>query len=414
MRGLDPRINAVQPERPLDFLDLWRRGTAWMPGTRPGMTDNVLKHKRFPPPWIPGRAKAFSFGVVLLLRAAVMVLAAWGLAYPEARAADIEVADPAPIVWTGIDHELGAALSTARQRALGKAQARFNQVMTTISGRVEHDFIPWYASFGRRKIEELQAYNHFAADKARQLLTGEIRDSGTPALKATFEHEFSLRVLKPAETREAFRVLARDAWTDYAAALNDELRRIQRQHDIPFEVWTRHLETLPALAYTDGDGRLVTVPFGGLAEPGPVGGELASIIGRRLIDRFERLPTITEHGSLATPDGTSIFAVGQSALLYFGSYVLYWIVLFFLVQSGLIPINLSGALIGWIVWEIFAWGSWIGYEALGFQETHAVLVSTIQAHTDAFLSQARTFIGDFGDTGPFRVLHQIERSLPPP
>ncbi|MBF0130661.1 MAG: DUF1176 domain-containing protein [Alphaproteobacteria bacterium] len=28
MRGLDPRIHAVPPERPLGFLDLWRRGTA--------------------------------------------------------------------------------------------------------------------------------------------------------------------------------------------------------------------------------------------------------------------------------------------------------------------------------------------------------------------------------------------------
>ncbi|MEO5373892.1 MAG: hypothetical protein H7840_06375 [Alphaproteobacteria bacterium] len=351
----------------------------------------------------------------------VAVLAAWGLALPPAaRAAGGEAADSAAsadtaaIAWAEVDREVLTAVTTARQRALGRAQGRFNQMMTAISGRVEHNFIPWYASFGRRKIEELQAYNHFATDKVRQFLTGEARDSGTPALVATFEHEFSLRVLKPTETREAIRVLARDTVADYSAALNEELHRIQRQHGISFEQWTAHLATLPPPTYAGGDGRPVTIPFGVLAEPGPLWGELASIIEHRLVDRFERLPTIADQTRLVTPDGVSIFAVGQNVMVYFSTYVIYWILLLILIQSGVIPVSLFGALIGWIVWEIFAWGSWIGYEALGFEETRAALTTTIQAHADTFFTHARGFIGDFGDAGPFRGLHQIERSLAHP
>lgn len=330
---------------------------------------------------------------------------------PAARATGVDAEPIPPAVWAEVDRDLAEVPSTARQRALGRAQVRFNQMVTVISGRVEQDFIPWYASFARRKLEELQAYNHFATDKIREFATGEVRDSGTPALIATFEHEFSGRVLKPAETREAMRVLARDTVADYATAMHDEFRRIQRQHAIPFEHWVKHLETLPPMTYVGGDGRTVAVPFGVAGEPGPVWGELAAVIDARLMDRVGRLPPVGDPAKLVTPDGVSIFAVGQNVMVYFSTYVVYWILLLILIQSGVIPVSLFGALIGWIVWEIFAWGSWIGYEALGFEETRVALATTIQAHTDVFFTHSRAFIGDFGDSGPFRVFHQIERSL---
>lgn len=361
-----------------------------------------------------GYIRISSFQLRLPLLVAVVILAVWGGACPITPAAAMEPVDSPPIAWTEVDRELAAALSTARLRAFGKAQVRFSQLMTAVSGRVEHDFIPWYASFGRRKIEELQAYNHFATDKARQFLTGEARDSGTPVLVATFESEFSRRVLKPDEMREAIRVLARDIMADYSSTINEEVRQIQRKHGIPFELWMQHLGAAPTLAYVGEDGRSVEVPIGNLVDPGPVWGELALVTERRLTDRFERLPSIVDHGKLVVSDGTSIFAVGQNVAVYFSTYIIYWIVLFFLVQSGLIPISFSGALIGWIVWEIFAWGSWIGYEALGFEETRAALTTTIQFHADAFFAQARTFIGDFSDSGPFRALYQVERSLSRP
>lgn len=339
---------------------------------------------------------------------AVLVLASPLAAQP---LADPVAVPDAGIAWAEVDREIAAALATARLRTFGKAQGRFNQMMTATSGLVESDFIPWYTSFARRKLEELQAYNHFATDTARRVFTGEDRDTGTPALIATFEHQFSTRVLKPAESREALRVLARDTVADYAAAVGAEFRRVQKQHDIPFADWTSHLATLPNGSYVGGDGRPIAVPIGLLAGPGPVWNDLTAVVAERLNDRFARLPPIADRDKLVTPDGDSIFAVGKNVSVYFGSYLLYWILLIILIQSGVIPVNLFGALIGWVIWEIFAWGTWIGFEALGFEHTRAALTTTIQAHTDAFFTQARSFIGDFGDSGPFRLFHQLERSL---
>jgi hypothetical protein len=99
--------------------------------------------------------------------------------------------------------------------------------------------------------------------------------------------------------------------------------------------------------------------------------------------------------------------VGKNAGLYFGSYVIYWIFLIILIRSGVIPISIFGALIGWVLWETFAWGSWIGLEYLDYEQTKAQLEPVIIDRCDIYFTQMRAILTDHSPTGPFKALFQL-------
>ncbi|MFN3075467.1 MAG: hypothetical protein ABT940_01025 [Alphaproteobacteria bacterium] len=317
------------------------------------------------------------------------------------------------IPWTEVNRDIGAALATARERSLAKARLDLDVTLNRISARVDHDFIPWYTSFTRRKIEELVAYNNFASDKVYTFFTGETRDTTTPPLIATFEEQFNERVLRPPETVEALRVLARGVTTEYAETVSSEFRRIEARFTIPPEIWAAHLKGLPPVSFVGGNGQPVLISLDQLATPGPapMWREMERVLASRLVGRFERLPSIL--GPRMTPgaDEERMFSVGRDVGVYFASYVVYWIFLLFLIQSGVIPLSLFSALLGWILWEAMAWGTWIGYEAIGFEQTRVRLGMAIEAHANTFFTYANVFLGDYGQNGPFKALYHLEETL---
>lgn len=313
-----------------------------------------------------------------------------------------------PVVWPEIDRELRGAFVAARARALAEARQRLDGLVDGMRRRVAEDFLPWYLSFARRKIEELRAYNLFALDKLHGAVTGRHRDTASPALIATFEEQFGERVLAREATRTALGGLAQDVADRYGAALADEMRQIQRRHGVPFAEWTRHLDALAPLVFTGADGRPVPLPVAELVNPGPGRVILGEALAEDLLMRFDRLPAVADRDHMIGPDGRSVFAVGENAGLYFGSYLVYWAVLLILVQSGVVPGSLFGALIGWVIWEIFAWGTWIGYEALDFEQTRAALAPVIGEHLVAWLDRALAVLGDVGPGGAFRTLYQFD------
>ncbi|CAK0764549.1 hypothetical protein CCP3SC1AL1_3570002 [Gammaproteobacteria bacterium] len=270
--------------------------------------------------------------------------------------------------------------------------------------------MPWYLSFGRRKLEEIRAYNTFAMSWIGGLASGNFQDESRRILVKTFEDEFSGRVLTPMETRQTLQVIGREVAQDYGSRVVSALQTLQQQRGLSFPKWQKYLERLPSGHLTLGEKPML-VPLPALAAPDPIREVLGEDIGKSLVERFVSFPTIAaDHSDLQVRDGRSIFEVGRNAWAYYGSYVIYWIILISLIRSGFIPINLSGALVGWLIWETFAWGSWITWESLDFEQTRLQLEPIIVHHSDIYFSGMRSALTDPGDQGPFQVLHALERS----
>lgn len=333
---------------------------------------------------------------------------------PVSPASAAPVALPSTGNWEAADKAISEALVDAVRQSRGLGLKRLNNLVNVLNDRVGTTFVPWYLSFGRRKLEELGAYNAYALDWIHGVVTGEFQDTGTPALMATFEQQFVEQVLKPEETRHALMEVGREVALDFGNRMSHALQRIQEEKNIPFARWNRHLEEMPPLVFTAVDGSPMTLPVTALTGPDRGWHDLGAAVGGALGQRFDRLPSIVEPAKLVASSGESIFAVGQHVGLYFGSYLAYWIVLLILVRTGVIPINLFGALVGWLLWEIFAWGSWIGLESLDFDKTRAVLEPVIFDHADAYFRHVRTLLTETSAAGPFKALLQLVPHLPGP
>ncbi|MEO5335742.1 MAG: hypothetical protein H7841_02440 [Magnetospirillum sp. WYHS-4] len=326
---------------------------------------------------------------------------------PVASAFAAPLPPPSAEDWESVDRQIAEILLTARRESQALAQKRISELAHALNERVSSAFLPWYLSFARRKLEELRAYNYYAVDWLHNLATGETRDSGTPALMATFEEQFSEQVMKPEDTRRRLQGIGRETAQEFGSRVARSLQLLQEERGISFAQWNRRLMDLPPLNFTGAAGQPIRMTLNALTAPDPVWHDLGAAIGAGLASRFERVPSIVDKARLVTPKGESIFAVGQHVGLYFGSYVVYWVGLLILVHLGIIPINLFGALIGWLAWEIFAWGSWIGLESLDFEQTRAELEPVILNHADAYFAQVRNLLADLGPSGPFKALLQL-------
>jgi hypothetical protein len=309
--------------------------------------------------------------------------------------------------WETVDKAIAGIVAVARQQALSLAQKKVNGLVNVLNERVATAFVPWYASFGRRKLEELRAYNFYALDWLHRLRTGEVRDTGTPALTATFEEQFAEQVLRPEDTRRTLMTIGKETAQEFGGRVAHGLQLLQEERGISFAQWNRHLANMPPLTFTGPDGHPVKLSIVALTAPDPAWHDLGATVGKALVARFDRHPPIADRSRLVTAKGESIFAVGQHAGLYFGSYVVYWVFLLILIRMGVIPVSLFGALLGWVAWEIFAWGSWIGLESLDFEQTRAELEVVILGHADAFFAQFRGQLADLTLSGPFKALWQL-------
>jgi hypothetical protein len=188
------------------------------------------------------------------------------------------------------------------------------------------------------------------------------------------------------------------------------LQSLQERRGLSFSKWRKYLQNLPPGKLTLEEKPML-VPLPALAAPDPIREVLGEDIGKALVDRFTSFPTVaSDYSDLQVRDGRVIFEVGRNAWTYYGSYVVYWIILISLIRSGFIPINLSGALVGWLIWETFVWGSWIAWESLDFEQTRLQLEPIIVNHSDAYFAGMRATLTDPGAEGPFQVFHALERS----
>jgi hypothetical protein len=313
-------------------------------------------------------------------------------------------------ITPGMDAEIIVAMAEARQEAIGLGQRKVAALVSTLGQRVQGEFVPWYLSFGRRKLEEIRAYNTFAMSWLGGLASGNFEDESRKILIKTFEDEFSARVLTPMATRKELQAVGREVAQDYGTRVTLALQNIQEKRSISFSRWQKYIEKLPPGQLTLADKPMV-IPLPALAAPDPIREVLGDEMGKALVERFSSFPTVaSDYSDLQVRDGRVIFEVGRNAWAYYGSYVVYWIILISLIRSGLIPINLTGALFGWMIWETFTWGSWIVWESLDFEETRQQLEPIIVHHSEAYFTGMRATLTDPGMDGPFQVLHALERS----
>ncbi|CAK0758199.1 conserved hypothetical protein [Gammaproteobacteria bacterium] len=385
-------------------LDAWavglhRRFTAWL----------TVIRLRFAA-WASWRHPVWLVALALLVAVLILVRGPSHPVAPVHRPVPSVVPVSPPKLGTGMDAAIVAALAGARQEAVGLGQRRVAALVGTLAQRVQTVFVPWYLSFGRRKLEEIRAYNTFAMSWIGGLASGNFQDESRRILVKTFEDEFSARVLTPMETRQALQAIGREVAQDYGSRVTLALQNIQERRAISFPKWQKYLEKLPP-GQLSLAAKPMVVPLPALAAPDPIREVLGEDIGKTLVDRFTQFPSVaSDHSDLQVRDGRSIFEVGRNAWAYYGSYVIYWIVLISLIRSGFIPINLSGALVGWLIWETFAWGSWITWESLDFEQTRLQMEPLIVHHSDNYFVGMRATLTDPGPEGPFQVLHVLERS----
>ena len=354
---------------------------------------------------------------------AALTLVLWPGRPDRPAAPTVKISETAPLTpamrplpardWGKIESRVAELLTTARLQQSMALQERVSAFSSTLRGRVERTFLPWYLSFGRRKLEELGAYNLYARDRLTEWMGGGRQESAQVKLITTFEAEFAKQVLRPDETRHTLRRIAQDVADGYANRVAIGLREIQNDDAISFADWQTFLARHPPLVFTDAHGRRRQVPLAALASPDPSWVEIGDAIGDAAIQRFDRLPSIIDLTALVDSDGRSIFSAGENAAIYFGSYLLYWAVLIILLRTGVIPFSIFSFLLGWILWEIFAWGSWIGIEYFDFEQTRARLAPVIETRTDAYLGHFTASIADSGPMGPLQVLYHLERKPQP-
>jgi len=354
--------------------------------------------------WISWRQPLWLLGVALLATALWVVRSPPRLSAPFAT---IGVRVPKP----AIDPAFLATMEAARQESVELGQRRLTGLIGTLSKRVESSFFPHYLSFSRRKLEEIRAYNTFALGQVKAIFGGVRLDAATPILIATFEDDFSDRVLTPPATREALRNVGREVARHYAMLVAMGLQKFQESRGISFAQWQRYLEGIPpGQVHVEGQASL-DVPLATLAAPDPMRDRLGVAIGTALEGRFTSFPKVTaDLDGLRMPDGRSIFDVGRNVWAYYGSYVVYWIVLIILLRSGIVPINLFAFLLGWLAWETFVWGIWIGLESVDFEQTKIQLEPIILHQTDTYFAGLRAALTDPGGGGPFQILWGVEQA----
>ncbi|CAA7618283.1 hypothetical protein MCP1_210071 [Candidatus Terasakiella magnetica] len=368
-----------------------------------------------PPRIGPRRRKALIVALTTLAVAFVLTLG-WLVLHPPSvapQAPPSVVAAAAgallpPHDWRAVDRKVANLLMTARLQQELILQSRIGVLSGTFRTRVERDFLPWYLSFGRRKLEELDAYNLYARDRLVEWTGGGVQNSAQAKLVATFESEFSRQVLRSDDTRKALRQLGQDLGEGYAGRVAAGLREIQEAEALSFSAWQAYLSQLAPLSYVTSEGQRVSVPVSSLASPDPVWLDLGREMGERVAARFDRMGSIINMSALVDPKGHSIFAAGENAGVYFGSYLVYWTALIILLRSGLIPFNIFGMLLGWLLWESMSWGTWIGFEYLDFEQTRNALAPVIEARAEAYFSQLTPLLADLGPRGPLGVLYQLE------
>ncbi|CAK0778894.1 conserved membrane hypothetical protein [Gammaproteobacteria bacterium] len=307
-----------------------------------------------------------------------------------------------------VDPSILWALTEARIGSVADGTRRINQLIGVMGQRVEVAFLPWYLSFARRKLEEIQAYNAFARDWLYSGFGSPPHDSSTPLLAETFNREFTEKVLNPPETRQYLQLVSRDIAIDYGARLNSALLRVQEERGLSVAEWRRYLESLtPLVVWLDG--QTLNIPVASLAGPDPIRNRLAGAIASDLTARFDTRPVVSDERGMVAPNGENLFAVGKHVWIYIGSYLLYWVLIILLIRTGFIPMSLFRALVGWMLWEIFAWGSWLAWESLDFEQTRAQWQPIILQHADVYLNHLRARLIDPDPNGPFNVLYQMER-----
>ncbi len=320
-------------------------------------------------------------------------------------------ASAVPKLSTGMDADIIALLAAARQESVGLGQRRVAALMGTLDQRVQTIFVPWYLSFGRSEIERIRAYNTFAMSWIGGLTSGNFQDESRKILIQTFEGEFAEKVLTPMETRRALEAIGREVAQDYGTRVTVGLQNLQEHRSMSFVKWQKYLASLPP-GQIPLAGKSVVVPITALAAPDPIREVLAENIGKSLVDRFNAYPTVaTNYRDLQVRDGRNIFETGRGAWAYYGSYLVYWITLVLLVRSGLIPFNISGALISWVAYETFAWGSWILWESMDFEQTRLQMEPIIVHHCDVHFAGMGAALTDPGQAGVFQVLYTLEQSL---
>lgn len=318
-----------------------------------------------------------------------------------------EVDTPKPT----IDPAFLNIMETARQESIELGQRRLTRLVDALSHRVEAIFLPHYLSFSRRKLEELSAYNTFAVEQIKSLFGGKNDDTATPMLLRSFEENFVSLVLIPNHTQEILRNIGREVARQYSALVAIGFQKLQENRGIQFAQWQRYLESINPGQIQIPNRPPLNLPITTLTAPDPMRERLGAVIATTLEEQFKTFPKITaDTDGLRMPDGRSIFEIGSDVWTYYGSYVLYWFTLIFLLRSGIIPANLFAFLLGWLAWETFVWGSWIAFESFNFEQTKAQLEPIILHQTDTYFSEMRAALTAPGKDGPFQVLWGIEQA----
>ncbi len=197
-----------------------------------------------------------------------------------------------PIDWTGVDAAVVAAVATAHTNAEQHTRTMLTQWKDERMVRVDESFLDWYFSYWNQNVLGMKAlwYQtvhaiHSGSPDAAERITREIQE------------EFAARVLRPNVAQLELEQMSRAAMQTYVSSLQEELRVIPEQYELPAADWDRYLAdlsqvtvasegqrevplTLKAVVTTASAVTLVTT-----ARMAPYASRVASSMGSRLAGR---------------------------------------------------------------------------------------------------------------------------------
>jgi len=161
---------------------------------------------------------------------------------------------PKPVDWSQVDAEIEASLKNARAVAEAYASDELDLWVAGLMRRVDSDFLGWFFGYFNQQVLGAKGLWYGAAhwwDNGRP--------SASAQLNATFQAEFSKRVLRPQIAQLQIERIAERTVSVYAESLRTSLAVIPEKYEIPMPDWERHLNDLALIAGSAEGNRKVAL-----------------------------------------------------------------------------------------------------------------------------------------------------------
>lgn len=294
---------------------------------------------------------------------------------------------PAPIVeevvrtapdWSTVDQAIASALQEAELDAEAFASQELDQWLTELEPRVEQ-FLDWYFDFVNQKIMEFKTPFIWTYATLRHRFQTEqptAQDAIVANLSASFEKEFSKRVLVPRNAQLRLETITNRTVDRYLWILNRELGGVQAKYHLPKGEWERYLSDISLTLGEDGS-------LSHLSLKTIAGGGTYLAVKPFLLTSLAKLGSKTSAKLATSATGKLAAKAGSGAIAELGAAVLD---------------PLAG--LGIIAWDI-----------LDYRHTVSVDRPILKDNLTAYLGDMKQLLLNQPETGVMSTIRELEKNI---